>query len=141
MFKAFRSALAALALGVFALPAVASDAPLEIPGSTTVDADGVIALFDQHPDLVVLDNRKEKDFAAGHIEGAVRLVDTDVSAETLAAVVPSKDAPVLMYCNGLKCGRAANAVQAAVDLGYTKLFYYAKGMEEWNAKGLPLAKN
>lgn len=141
MLNTMKIALAALAITLLAgLPAHA-DAPAEIAGATTVDAEGVIALFDQHPDLVVLDNRKEKDFAAGHIEGAVRLVDTDVSADSLAAVVPGKDAPVLMYCNGLKCGRAANAVQAAIGLGYSKIYYYAKGMEEWNAKGLPVVKD
>ncbi|MEX2630335.1 MAG: rhodanese-like domain-containing protein [Tistlia sp.] len=139
--KTLKLALAALAVTLFASLPAHADAPVEIPGATTVDADGVIALFDQHPDLIVLDNRKEKDFSAGHIEGAERLVDTDVNADTLAAVLPSKDAPVLMYCNGLKCGRAANAVQSALGLGYSKVYYYAKGMEEWNAKGLPVAKD
>lgn len=140
MLKTLKLGLAALAMATLAgLPALA-DAPLEIAGATTVDADGVIALFDEHPDLVVLDNRKEQDYSAGHIEGAVRLVDTDVSAETLSGVLASKDAPVLMYCNGVKCGRAANAVQKALELGYSEIYYYAKGMEEWNAKGLPVDK-
>ena len=86
-------------------PAAAGDAPMSIPGATTVDADGVIDLIETHADLVVLDNRKESDYDGGHIEGAIRLIDTDVSEESLSQVVSGKDVPVLMYCNGLSCGR------------------------------------
>ena len=89
---------------------------------------------------MILDNRKEEDFAAGHIEGAVRLIDTDVNAKLLAKHVKSKAVPVLFYCNGVKCGRAAKAAERAVQLGYTKVYYYALGMEEWNAKNLPLVR-
>lgn len=141
MLKILKATLAMLSvIAFFALPASA-DAPSEIAGATTVDADGVIALFDEHPDLVVLDNRKAKDFDAGHIEGAVRLVDTEVTADTMASAVPSKDTAVLMYCNGLKCGRAANAVGKALELGYSKIYYYALGMAEWKDRKLPLATN
>lgn len=115
-------------------------APTELKGATTVNADQIVDIIGKSPDLVVLDNRKAEDFAAGHIEGAVRLIDTDVNAETLAKHVKTKDTPVLFYCNGLKCGRAAKAAQAAVGLGYSKVFYYALGMEEWNKKGLPVVK-
>ena len=56
----------------------------------------------------------------------------------LAEAVPAKDAPVLFYCNGLSCGRAANAAQKAVDWGYSNVYYYALGMDEWRELGLPL---
>ena len=49
-----------------------------------------------------------------------------------------QNTPVVMYCNGIKCGRAAKAVKAAIELGYTKVYYYALGMGEWKEKGLPV---
>lgn len=119
--------------------AMAADAPMTINGATTVDADGVIKLIETMPALVILDNRKEGDFAAGRIEGAQRLIDTDITGpDVMAKYAPAKDTPVLFYCNGLKCGRAALAAEKAVGLGYTKVYYYAMGMDEWKAKGLPL---
>jgi rhodanese-related sulfurtransferase len=36
-------------------------------------------------------------------------------------------------------GRAANAVKAAIQLGYTKICCYAEGMAEWKEKGLPVS--
>jgi rhodanese-related sulfurtransferase len=127
-----------LAVGLSAA-SPADDAPLHIAGATTVDADAVIELITSSPNLVILDNRREADFEAGHIEGAVRLLDTDIEAESdIAAHVASLDTPVLFYCNGVQCGRASNAVTKAVGFGYTHAYYYANGVEEWRDLGLPL---
>ncbi len=121
------------------MPAAHADAPLEIGGAKTVDAAAVIELVQSNASLVIVDTRKEADFNAGHIQGAVRLIDTDMtSPDVLAKVVPAKDTPVLFYCNGLKCGRAAAASKLAVEWGYSNVHYYAKGMEEWRAEGLPV---
>jgi len=131
--------MAALILGLSS-SAAAQDAPMQIKGATTVNAAQIFDLITKKPDLVIFDNRKQEDFASGHIEGAMRLIDTDVTANTLAAHVPGKSTPVLFYCNGIKCGRAAKAAEKAVELGYTQVYYYALGMDEWNKQGLPLAK-
>jgi rhodanese-related sulfurtransferase len=132
--------IAAAVLIGLVVAASAQDAPIQIKGATTVNANEIFRLIEKHPNLVILDNRKEEDFASGHIEGAIRLIDTEVSAETLATHVPAKDVSVLFYCNGVKCGRAAKATEKAIALGYTHVFYYALGMDEWNKEGLPLVK-
>lgn len=132
--------LAAVMLAGLATSAPAQDAPMQINGATTVNARQIFGLIDRYPGLVILDNRKEEDFAAGHIEGAIRLIDTEVSAETLVKHIAARDMPVLFYCNGVKCGRAAKATEKAVQLGYTKVFYYALGMDEWSKESLPLVR-
>lgn len=132
--------IAAAALLSLGTAAVAQDAPMEIPGARTVNASQIFDLVNTTSNIVILDNRKEEDFAAGHVEGAVRLIDTDVNAESLAKHVKTKETPVLFYCNGVKCGRAAKAAEKAIQLGYSKVFYYALGMDEWNAQRLPLVR-
>jgi len=112
---------------------------MQIDGATTVDAEGVIALIETAPNLTILDNRSVADYDAGHIEGAVRLIDTDITGEAdIAAHVADKSAPVLFYCNGLSCGRAAKAAEMAIGYGYSNVNYYALGMTEWRSLGLPL---
>lgn len=139
MLKSFQRALVAAVLTVSA-PALAADmAPADVKGSKTIDADGILKLVEAKPNLVILDNRKEADYKAGHIEGAVRLIDEDITGpEVLAKHIKGKDTPALFYCNGPKCGRAAKAVAKAVEAGYTDVHYYYAGMDEWKAKGLPL---
>jgi rhodanese-related sulfurtransferase len=125
----------------FAPPAAAADAPLAIDGATTVDADRLIALVQARSDLTIIDNRTAADYEAGHIEGALRLLDSDITDEAvLARMVTSKNAPVLFYCNGVKCGRAASATAKAVSWGYSKVYYYALGLAEWKERGLPLVR-
>lgn len=137
-----RRAALALALGLLAAPLATgaqAGAPMNISGATTVDANGVIELITGTPGLVILDNRREADYAAGHIEGAVRLIDTDITGpEVLADHGVETDTPVLFYCNGLSCGRAANAAEMALEWGFTDVHYYALGMDDWNELGLPV---
>jgi rhodanese-related sulfurtransferase len=69
------------------------------------------------------------------------LIDTDITDEVvLAKHVKAKNAPILFYCNGLKCGRAAKATEKAVGWGYTNVHYYALGLEEWKQRKLPLVR-
>ncbi|BBK34773.1 rhodanese-related sulfurtransferase [Stella humosa] len=119
-------------------PAAAATAPMELTGAKTVDADKIIALLDAHKNLVLVDNRRAEDFDAGHIEGAIRILDTDLTEARMTQLAPQKDRPVLFYCNGLTCGRAAKAVQMAVGWGYQNVYYYALGMDEWKKLQLPL---
>lgn len=142
MHRFIKTAIGACLAAGLAFSAHAGEAPMEIAGATTVDADGVIALIETTPNLVILDNRSVADYDAGHIEGAIRLIDTDIKGEAdIAAHVADKGTPVLFYCNGLSCGRAANAAQMAVGYGYTGVHYYALGMTEWRSLGLPLVTN
>ncbi|QQP90123.1 rhodanese-like domain-containing protein [Skermanella sp. TT6] len=133
--------LAAVSFLAPAPSALADEAPPRVEGARTVDADGVLALIESTPTLVLFDNRREADFREGHIEGAIRLIDDDMTGpEVLAKLGAAPATPVLFYCNGPKCARAYNAARLAVGWGYTAVHYYYAGMGEWKAKGLPLAK-
>ncbi len=50
-------------------------------------------------EAVILDARSATAFAAGHIDGAINLPLTDFTAEALAAALPDRDRPILIYCN------------------------------------------
>jgi rhodanese-related sulfurtransferase len=138
--RKFLGMAAAFALMFVTAPAVlAQDAPMEIKGAKTVNADAIVELIKKTSNLVILDNRSDADYKAGSIKEAVRLIDTDITSEAvLAQHVKTKDTPILFYCNGLKCGRAAKASVMAVGWGYKNVYYYALGMEEWKQRSLPL---
>ena len=53
----------------------------------------------QEPDTIILDARSAKNFALLHIAGAVNLDFLDITADSLARVIPSLDSRVLIYCN------------------------------------------
>lgn len=118
-----------------------ANAPKMIAGAVTVGAAGVIELVQSRSDLVILDSRRQGDFEEGHVEGAVRLIDDDiVGPDVLEAHGVARATPVLFYCNGPACGRAAVATERAVEWGFENVFYYYEGMTEWKAMGLPLVR-
>lgn len=114
--------------------------PESIEGTTRITVEQLVDLAESLPNLVMIDARKSSDYSKGHIEGAVNLPNTETDAAALAKVVPSKETPVLFYCNGEKCGRSVDSAKVAVSAGYKKIYWFRGGMEEWVAKAMPIVK-
>ena len=87
---------------------------------------------------VPIDVRTPEEFAEGHIEGAVSLLDTEMTEADLATIVPEKDTTILFYCNGVRCLRSTNAIAKAKQWGYTSLVWFRGGWKEWSDKRLPV---
>jgi len=51
------------------------------------------------PDTIVLDARSPEKYRQLHIAGAVNLTFADISEESLARLLPDRDARILIYCN------------------------------------------
>lgn len=111
--------------------------PDSIPGTTKVDAEGVINIVNTVPDLILVDARITTDRKQGFIEGSVSLPDVETTCETLAKVIPRKSTPALFYCNGVKCGRSVKAIATAKGCGYSNIYWFRGGFEEWKVKGYP----
>ncbi|MGD8940185.1 MAG: rhodanese-like domain-containing protein [Gammaproteobacteria bacterium] len=116
------------------------DVPETLEGTTKVTAEEVIELVESMDDLVVIDARKSSDREKGWIEGSVGLPNTETNAASLAKALPTKSTPVLFYCNGVKCGRSFESAKIAIAEGYSKIYWFRGGMEEWEGKGLPVVK-
>jgi phage shock protein E len=72
------------------------------------------------PGTVVLDARSERLYRLRHIEGAVNLSFPEFTAETLAAVIPTRETRVLIYCNnnfeGAPDSMPAKAISSALNV-------------------------
>lgn len=131
-----------LSLFAWSLPAAADKpvAPTDIPGATAVSAEKLVELAAATPQLVIIDSRREEEFEKGHIEGAANLLDTDMTQEKLARLVPGKSTPVLFYCNGERCLRSTNAAKLALGWGYLKVYWFRGGWMEWREKNMPVVR-
>ena len=115
----------------------ASRSPEYIKGSTRVTAEEFINLVREIPNLIVIDSRIAGDRKQGYVEGSLSLPDVDTTCVSLATKIPTKATPTLFYCNGVKCGRSAKAVKIALSCGYSKIYWFRGGFEEWLSKGYP----
>lgn len=77
-------------------------------------------MMDGEPDHLILDVREEEEYITGHAEGAALLTLDTIREETAAAVIPSKDTLLLVYCrSGRRSHQAAERLEA---LGYTRVY-------------------
>jgi len=115
-------------------------APENIPGVTRVDAEAVLALVEKTPRLVIVDSRIAMDRKQGHLEGSLSLPDEETNCASLARIIPEKGQPALFYCNGVNCDRSVVAMKIARQCGYTRLYWYRGGFEDWKQKNYPYLK-
>ena len=130
------AAVAAISLGL-AAPVLAGDvSPEQVAGATTVDTAQARALFDK--EVAFVDVRKDSDWDAGRIPGAIHLdLKGKFTEEGLSAEV-KKDEPLVLYCNGSSCLRSSEASVMAVGWGFGKVHYYRDGFPAWKAGGNPV---
>ena len=105
--------------------------PESIEGSTTIDAESLIQLAQEHNNLVVIDSRIRSDRRQGYIANSVSLPDTDTNCSSLFHLIDRKNTATVFYCNGTKCQRSDNAIKTAKECGYTNIYWFRGGLEEW----------
>lgn len=110
--------------------------PESIAGAITIDEKKAKPLFEQG--MLFVDVRKDSDWEAGRIPGAIHLyVKTDFTEAKLLQFV-NKDDPLVIYCNGPKCFLSSRAVRKAVQWGFKHIYYFRTGFPSWRAANLPV---
>ena len=114
--------------------------PDEIKGSTKIDAESLIKLASEHDNLVIIDSRIKSDRRQGFIAGSISLPDTETSCFSLFPIINRKNTPTVFYCNGPKCRRSDRAVIIASECGFTNIYWFRGGFEEWKNKNYLINK-
>ncbi len=94
--------------------------------------------------LLLFDLREPRDFAIGHLPGALSLPFlhfSDDFGKAVAAGWPGADRatmPLVLYCYGIDCVRSRKAGAQAASLGFRDVLWFRGGVEEWRQAGYPL---
>ncbi len=132
-----RILLAILTTLFFSTAWAAEVSPMTVDGATTVSTAEAKALFDD--EVLFVDVRKDSDWDAGRVPGAVHLDNKKgVFTEAALSAEIGKDEKVVIYCNGEKCPRSARGSKSAVGWGFTQVYYYRDGFPAWKAAGNPV---
>jgi rhodanese-related sulfurtransferase len=83
--------------------------------------------------VTVIDVNGTDSWKEGHIPGAI---DFTANSGKLADLLPKdKNALVVAYCGGPKCGAYQAAANAAKKLGYTNVKHLSAGISGWKQAG------
>ena len=107
-----------------------------VDGATTVNAQQAKKLWREG--AVFIDTRKDSDWEAGRVPGAVHIniKKPEFNKETILNHVGLNDY-VVSYCNAEKCHRAASGAKKLVGFGFTKVYYFRDGFPSWKNAGYP----
>jgi len=134
----------------FEAPAVAARPASSIFDGTLRDGDATFEISTsalqqalKDPRVVVLDARPFEEFAKSHIPGArtvpglpgLSASKYTADANEVKRLVPDLTTPLLVYCNGLYCGRSKRFGAELRKLGYTSVRRYQLGIPAWRALG------
>ena len=89
----------------------------------------------------VFDARPPLEYAVSHIPGAINVAQKPGTPTSLyisdvaeiGRIVPSKDAAIVLYCNGPFCGKSKRLAEELLDAGYTNVRRYQLGAPTWRA--------
>jgi rhodanese-related sulfurtransferase len=114
----------------------------KVPGSPEIStAELRAALTDAS--AIILDARPYEEYAISHIPTA-RTVPAKpgttpalyvADAAEVAKSIPNKTQPLILYCNGLFCGRSERFADDLTKLGYRNVRRYQLGAPGWRALG------
>ncbi len=77
-----------------------------------------IEIAKKNPEAIIVDVRRDEEYKAGHIPGAVLLTMETITEETATKVLPDKNQMILISCRSGR--RSKIAAQSLLELGYTK---------------------
>jgi phage shock protein E len=103
-------------------------------GVASISDQELLARMNASDPPLVLDVRSPKEYAAGHISGAVNLPYNQVE-ERVGELGPSRNRQVVVYCE--HGPRAYLALGALEDAGFRDLRHLDGDMSGWRKKQLP----
>jgi rhodanese-related sulfurtransferase len=93
--------------------------------------------IDANPNIVLVEALPEQYYRHSHLPGAINIPHDAVDA-LAPALLPNKDAEIVVYCASGPCQNSGIAANHLLELGYTHVADYHEGKAEWVEAGLPV---
>jgi len=110
-------------------------APIAAQAVSVVHTNTLKAWIDQGKEMTILDARGNYD--PKMIPGA-KWVPYDAPEDEIGAAAPIKTRTVVIYCWSESCPASAHLADRMVSLGYTHVYEYPEGLQDWIQKGYPV---
>ncbi len=96
-------------------------------GYTQINMDVAKSIFEVPGEYIILDVRREDEFAEGHIPGAINVANEDIEDKEIVEL-PDKNQTIYVYCRS--GNRSKQASEKLVKLGYKNIIEFG-GIIDW----------
>ncbi|TAE21149.1 MAG: rhodanese-like domain-containing protein [Candidatus Kapaibacterium sp.] len=87
-----------------------------------------------NPDVLFIDARKANEFERGHIGNAINIFTPEFEQSIPRIIGLPREKPIVVYCGGGACELSHELAAHLVGLGFTRVFVYVGGWNEWEKK-------
>ena len=137
-------------MSLLSLPARAEAPNISVMNGTLGDADPTPEISTAElraalgtSSVLMLDARPREEYAVSHVPGARSVAakpglpasQYTADVNDLVRLQPDRSAPMVVYCNGLYCGRSKRFSAELRAAGYTNVRRYQLGIPAWRALG------
>ncbi len=102
----------------------------------TITRHSIKSHLDNADQMILVEALPEKYFNDAHLPGAVQINHDEVAAKA-PVLLPDKGAEIVVYCANAACANSAKAAASLEEIGYTNIFQYVDGKQDWIDAGLP----
>lgn len=102
-----------------------------------IHADKIKEMLDAKENVIILDARTKEYDDGNRLPGALFLPYNSTD-DAIKAAIPSTDSLVIVYCTSLKCPASKFLAERLSSMGYTNIFKYPEGINDWIQKGYPV---
>jgi rhodanese-related sulfurtransferase len=106
----------------------------------TVTADELLRKLESADRLVLVDALAPMVYTHSHLPGAINLPPADIDPARVARQIPDRATEIVVYCSSPQCDDSVATAKRLQELGYTNVWHYAGGKNEWRDAGLPLER-
>lgn len=103
----------------------------------TITTDQLKAMFDKKQPFILIDARTIQEYKNVHIFKAINISDKKLQ-ENLSLLPADKSTQLVIYCNGVKCGKSKRLAQQLEPIGYNNIMIYSEGIPVWEERNLPV---
>lgn len=101
-----------------------------MPEYVSITMEEAKKVFETQGDYIILDVRREDEFAEGHIPGAINVPNEDIQ-DIEPSELPDKNQTIYVYCRS--GNRSKQAASKLVAMGYTNIIEFG-GIMDWTGK-------
>lgn len=87
-----------------------------------------------NPEIMLIDARPAREFEAGRIGNAINIYTPEFEQNIGRIIGIPRDKPIIAYCGGGACELSHELADNLIKMGFTRVFVYVGGWNEWKQK-------
>lgn len=105
----------------------------------TITRAAIQAALDTNETVTLVEALPASYYDEAHLPGALQINHDEVDAKA-SILLPDKSAKIIVYCSNAACTNSGIAAHRLNQLGYSNVFKYVEGKQDWIGEGLPVEK-